>query len=439
MAGGAEESGDDMVVGRTNVSEERTLLLASNGDNAPNGYEADFVLNVSTQGDKVLVSSPHGVDGIHAKGTVAFPTGGAIGTIPAGNGVIARGINGAVGYVHAAARNKPLEHSVGAGVLGVGGIGAAGVFGSGRNGVVGYEQATPRDTAFETAQRAGVLGRGDTGVSGDGANGPGVFGRGLPGVHGLSDGGPGLLGDGQTGVVATGRDGPGVIAASPTEQGAVLESRRMAQLLMVPLRIENPLSLAHSTAGELLTTVWPDREQRGAEITSLWFCKVGGSPAQASWVKLAQAPAADSVIRRLRPRGRAPPRRRQRPVRRAQAEFRPGQSRRRPDPGRKSVLQVPCRMARRWWSQTGPGPPPGRNRRRGRKAAPVGSAADGAAVSAAGGSAAGAGRAGRNTSPTTPMMNLSPGLNVVTTRVAMSRLVDTQPAEGLFPAPKKMA
>ncbi|MGO4689853.1 hypothetical protein [Glaciibacter sp. 2TAF33] len=287
MASGADESGDDMVVGRTNVSEERTLLLASNGDNAPDGYGEDFVLNVSTKDDKVLVSSSHGVDAIHAKGTVAFPTGGAIGTIPAGNGVIAQGINGAVGYVHEVARDKNLENSVGAGVLGVGGAGAAGVFGTGQNGVVGYEQATPRDVAFETAQRAGVLGRGETGVSGDGANGPGVFGRGLPGVQGLSAGGPGLLGEGQTGVIATGNDGPGVIASSPAEQGAVLESKRMAQLWLVPLRIQSPLDLPRSNAGELLTTIWADKEQRGKEITSLWFCTVGGDPTQANWVKLA--------------------------------------------------------------------------------------------------------------------------------------------------------
>ncbi|MBT2533654.1 hypothetical protein J7E83_16290 [Arthrobacter sp. ISL-48] len=261
--------------------------MASNGENAPGGYVEDFVLHVSTKDDKVLVGTSHGVDGIHAKGTVSFPTGGAIGTIPAGNGVIAQGLNGAVGYVHQAGRDKTLEGSVGAGLLGVGGDGAAGVFGSGHNGVVGYEQATPRDVAFETAQKAGVLGRGETGVSGDGANGPGVFGRGGPGVHGLSSTGPGLLGDGQTGVNATGQAGPGLLASSPVEQGAVLESRRMAQLLLVPLRIENPLSLKQSTAGELLTTVWVDREQRDIEITSLWFCTVGGDPTEANWVKLA--------------------------------------------------------------------------------------------------------------------------------------------------------
>ncbi len=287
MASGADESGDDMVVGRTNTSEDRTLLLAVNGENAPDGYGEDFVLNVSTDGDKVLVSTPRGVDGIHAKGTVSFPTGGAIGTIPAGNGVIAQGLNGAVGYVHQSARDRTLENSVGAGLLGVGGAEAAGVFGTGANGVVGYEEATPRDLAFEAAQGAGVLGRGETGVSGDGANGAGVFGRGIPGVQGQSGGGPGVLAAGQTGVVAAGTDGPGVLASSSTEQAAVLESARMAQLRLVPLRIENPLSLPRSNAGELLATVWADPKERGTEITSLWFCRIGGDPTLANWVKLA--------------------------------------------------------------------------------------------------------------------------------------------------------
>ena len=287
MASGADESGSDMVVGRTNKSEERTLLLATNGENAPNGYEEDFVLNVSTENDMVLVSTPRGVDAIHAKGTVSFPTGGLIGTIPAGNGIISQGINGVVGYVHAMARDRNLENSVGAGLLGVGSGTSVGVFGIGQNGIVGYEQATARDLAFEVAQKAGVLGRGETGVSGDGANGPGVFGRGLPGVQGESSGGPGVLAEGQTGVVATGNGGAGVHATSTAEQAAILESRRMAQLWLVPLRIKDPTSLKRSTAGELLTTVWADEEHKGVEITSLWFCKIGGDPTQANWVKLA--------------------------------------------------------------------------------------------------------------------------------------------------------
>jgi hypothetical protein len=37
MASGAEESGDDMVVGRTNKSDKRTLLQAINGEESPDG------------------------------------------------------------------------------------------------------------------------------------------------------------------------------------------------------------------------------------------------------------------------------------------------------------------------------------------------------------------------------------------------------------------
>jgi hypothetical protein len=283
---GADESGDDLTVGRTNKSEERTILIATNGENAPNGYADDFVLSVSTENDGVLTSTPgRGVDAIHAKGTLPLPTGGAMGTIPAGNGIIAQGNNGVVGYIHAMTRNRLLENSVGAAVLGVGGGTFPGVFGTGQNGVVGYEQATPRDLAFEGTQRAGVLGRGETGVSGDGANGPGVFGRGLPGVQGESSGGPGVLAEGETGVFARGKKGAGVHATSEEEHAAILESRKRPQLWLIPLRIKDPTSLPSSNAGELLATVWPD--ERGVEITSLWFCKVGGDPTQANWEKLA--------------------------------------------------------------------------------------------------------------------------------------------------------
>ena len=285
---GADESGDDLTVGRTNKSEERTILVATNGENAPNGYADDFVLSVSSENDGVLTSTPgRGVDAIHAKGTLPLPTGGAMGTIPAGNGIIAQGVNGVVGYIHAVTRNRLLENSVGAGLFGVGGGTFPGVFGTGQNGVVGYEQThvASRDFAFEAAQRAGVLGRGETGVSGDGVNGPGVFGRGLPGVQGQSTSGPGVLAEGETGVFASGKKGAGVHATSEEEHAAILESRKWPQLWLIPLRIKDPTLLPSSNAGELLATVWPD--ERGVEVASLWFCKVGGEPTQANWAKLA--------------------------------------------------------------------------------------------------------------------------------------------------------
>lgn len=292
---GADEAGEDMTVGRTNKSEERTILVATGA--APNGYADDFVLSVSIENDAVLTSTPgRGIDAVHAKGTLPFTTGSTgMGTIPPGNGIIAQGSNGVVGYVHAVTRNRILENSVIAGVVGIAG-GASpppttipspspGVFGIGRNGVVGIEQTTTRDLAFEAAQRAGVLGRGETGVSGDGANGPGVFGRGVPGVQGESPGGPGVLAEGQTGVFATGNKGAGVHARSTEEQAAILESSKMAQLWLIPLRIKDPTSLQSSKPGELVATIWPD--ERGTDITSLWFCTSGGTPTEANWKKLA--------------------------------------------------------------------------------------------------------------------------------------------------------
>ena len=282
---GADESGEDMTVGRTNKSEERTLLVAINGENAPNGYADDFVLDVSTANDMVLTSTPRGVDAIHATGTISFPTGGAMGTIPAGNGIIAQGINGVAGYVHATSRNRPLENSVAAGLLGVGSGTSPGAFGIGQNGIVGYEQTTTRDFASRRRKKREFSDAAKTGVSGDGANGPGVFGRGLPGVQGQSSGGPGVLAEGQTGVHATGNEGAGVHATSTTEQAAVLESRKMSQLWLIPLRIKDPTALPRSTAGALLSTVWPD--ERGTDITSLWFCTISGNPTEASWAKLA--------------------------------------------------------------------------------------------------------------------------------------------------------
>ena len=73
------------------------------------------------------------------------------------------------------------------------------------------------------------------------------------------------------------------------DQGAGRRSEieyRMAQLWLIPLRMKDPTALARSTAGELLSTVWPD--ERGTDNTSLWFCTMGGTPAEASWAKLAR-------------------------------------------------------------------------------------------------------------------------------------------------------
>ncbi len=53
---GADEAGEYMTVGRTNKSEERTILVATGA--AANGYADDFVLSVSIENDAVLTSIP---------------------------------------------------------------------------------------------------------------------------------------------------------------------------------------------------------------------------------------------------------------------------------------------------------------------------------------------------------------------------------------------
>lgn len=307
MGSGASESGDDMVVGRTNTSEERTILVATNGENAPGGYGEDFVLSVSITDDKVLRTVPEGVDGIHATGTVEWVSGGAIGTVAPGNGVVARGANGLVGYVHGAPRNKGEEDAVRAGVLGAGGAGAVGVFGRGANGVVGYADATARDTAWEAADPTGVAGRGEVGVRGVGENGPGVEGRSdlNPGVQGISVNGPGVAGRSNDGfgVFAESGTGPGLAASSAEDRGAMLQSRRMAQLWLVPQRVDRmlPPSTYTPTAipiveqrqtgpalpkdgrpGDLIAVEDPD------DVCTLWFCVANPGPARWAQVLLGQ-------------------------------------------------------------------------------------------------------------------------------------------------------
>lgn len=279
---GATTSGDDMVVGRRNESDDSTSLIAVE---SPEGYAADYVLKVGTF---LLPLPARGVDALRAEGN----DGGA--------GVVSWGSNGVVGYVGGTVRDTVLEASVGSGVLGVGDGSSSGVFGSGSNGVVGYERATPRNVAFENAQSAGVVGfgavtgvsgLGEIGVSGVGSNGPGVIGRAdsNAGVSGVSTGGPGLLGEGDTGAIAQGAGGPGLFATSRAEQAAVLESTEAAQLLLVPLRITDPTSeIRRSTAGELLVTIGPESKAGDArEVASLWFCRIGGGAGQTDWVKLA--------------------------------------------------------------------------------------------------------------------------------------------------------
>lgn len=303
MGSGATSAGDDLTAGRTNSSEERTIIVATT---AKGGYADDFVVYVGTKDGKVLRTVAEGVDAVHATGSVAFPTGGMIGTIPAGNGLVGTGLNGVVGYVHAQPRDTDEEKRTQAGVFGSGGA-MAGVFGRGANGVVGYSGSVPRDTAWEADGHAGVRGGSDdVGVRGKGDAGgvQGVSERSY-GVEGV--GAAGVLGrstDG-IGVYATCQSGPALQASSDTENAAVLEAPKRAQLWLVPPEVDppdgpevsvtpkafsqidgestNPLR-KNGRAGELAAI----KDSRGR--ATLWFC-VDDMATPSRWAQVLLGPS----------------------------------------------------------------------------------------------------------------------------------------------------
>lgn len=310
MSGGADLAGDDMVVGRTNESEERTILVAK----PTLEYQADFVLSVGIEGGWSSTKSHQGIDAIQATGAIVEPPsggGGGPAPEPAANGVVRRGLNGVVGYPHAVPRDRGGEREAQAGVFGAGGTNAAGVFGRGQNGIVGCEQTTPRDATFEAGETAGVLGRGPIGVSGDGLNGPGVHGRGGPGVLGDGVTGlPGVLGDGGAaggiGVLGQGHDAQGIHGKSEGERGGIFEStlnragtQVRAQISLVPLTAKNPADpsggtisdpsqLTRADAGDLCVTITKDVRTNMRPIAALWFCtETNGPVGTPVWVKIA--------------------------------------------------------------------------------------------------------------------------------------------------------
>jgi hypothetical protein len=305
---GATEAGDDFEVGRTNKSEERSLLVATNGD--PNGYQTDFVLDVSVEGNRIVTKNPDGVDAIHATGTMSF------GTIPEGNGVVGRGLNGMVGYVHSAPRDRNAERDVHVGAFGAGGSASPGLFGRGVNGVVGYEDSAPRNPTWEGADPTGVIGNGGNagfGVRGIGGNG-GVKGESVnsAGVQGISQLSPGLAGRSAEGIGVVGASdrGPGVFGSSSQDNGGVFQSNRSAQIFLIPNDIgqlnsafpvtpqainvadRGPALPRHGRGGEVMAMkVMAMKDNRGA--CTLWFCVADGPPAR--WAQVLLGPAFDGT------------------------------------------------------------------------------------------------------------------------------------------------
>ncbi|GAA1266222.1 hypothetical protein GCM10009665_64080 [Kitasatospora nipponensis] len=272
-------------MGRTNRSEERTILVAK--DAAPDGYQANFVLSVSSENDGLPRGGAEGVDAILATGTAVVSTSAV--TVPAANGLVGRGANGVVGYVHAAARSQSHEQSVQAGVLGTGGADNPGVFGQGSYGVIGYSAGVPRDLNWELQNTGGVSGR---------SNGFGVCGKGDGGgVFGFAPGdAAGVRGDTEAGWGVHGRSASG--------NGGVFESRSAAQLMLLPnptdrLDPEEPLTPnavpvgGHDRFGPKLpkggqTGQLAALQDAGTGHCTLWLCVADPDPATATAATWAQ-------------------------------------------------------------------------------------------------------------------------------------------------------
>jgi hypothetical protein len=259
---GADDAGDDFVVGETNFSEKRSLLVAIDGDDG--GYQDDFVLNVSVDNGAIPTANPTGIDAIQATGSVSFPRGGGINN-PEGNGVVGRGLNGLVGYVHAAMRDPMFETKELAGVAGNGGPSGLGVRGTGGNGGMKGESES------------------SVGVEGISQTAPGVAGR---SPHGI-----GVLGESL-------EDGIGVMGSSATDNGGVFSSDKAAQLFLIPNKIGplnspseiTPLAIpvedkgpplpANAKGGQLMAV------KDDQNVCTLWFCAQDGSPAKWAQVLL---------------------------------------------------------------------------------------------------------------------------------------------------------
>lgn len=284
MASGATSAGDDMVVGRTNSSEQRTVYVAKNGD--PNGYTSDVMLQAGP-GDDILLGAFQGVDAIRGTGTKYQDNGHGVVHF-AGNGVVGRGLNGIVGYVHITARNRDLERSNHAGVLGVGdetaGTRSPGVWGVGATGVRGTS-ANGEGVIGESTTNVGILGRSTNGVAihGESGGSVGIRGRGSPGVSGWSAGGAGIDGRSNTGV-------GGIFGSASGSQVQLLPNTCdqlgapvAATVKAVPVAAgaARPPVQKFASAGELALF------QSGGQC-SLWLCVKSGVPATGASSKWAQ-------------------------------------------------------------------------------------------------------------------------------------------------------
>ncbi|WP_265566297.1 hypothetical protein [Streptomyces hygroscopicus] len=334
----ATESGDDLSAGLINECQSATEILTTLYEGS---YNSGHVFRVgpgtSVTGDVTgIVADAPGESGSGIKATGSGTKAGieAYGGYQSGNGVFARGGEGASSATvsfEVSTGGKGVEgeggdgqSEGGAGVVGTGGAGlkintdargGAGVVatgggsehGTGGPGVVatGGNNA-PGVVASATGDAAGVSafgGGNEAGIEAHGGDtgGPGVVatgGNNAPGVVASATGeaaGVSAFGGGnEAGIEAHGGNagGPGVHGVGDKGRGGQFSSKITAQINLNPVLLsfgQTPSDLLGTAeAGDLLVTGLEEVVGHSRSvIASLWFCKKGGKGAEAQWVQIA--------------------------------------------------------------------------------------------------------------------------------------------------------
>ncbi|MFZ7128488.1 MAG: hypothetical protein ACOWWM_20225 [Desulfobacterales bacterium] len=213
---------------------------------------------------------------------------------------------GVIGIAGSAGEKNPLPHSE---------TGSVGVFGQGADARV--ENISDGGVAIQVGPLepgAGVIGRGGLPLPPEMPVAAGVIG--LAGGESKPPnsltGGSGVFGSGPTGVRGSGAGGPGIHGLSDKDRGGVFETRRAAQVRLVPKRVEtrlpegspvapvgiDPGSLERGVvslpkagaAGDLMTL-----EDDAGDCT-LWFCVRGAGPGGAArWAQVLLGPSFEGM------------------------------------------------------------------------------------------------------------------------------------------------
>lgn len=300
---GADHNGEDIQTGRTNRAESRTKIWAQREE------DADF------DGEAILV--------VEAAGDIDDDDYRQVDDSLVAHGILASGIGAGAGMVGFNRRHPVFAPGLELSPADLANSSNVGVFGKGTTGVVaqGDFRGAP-DQAIVDGRGVGIIGRGDRNlVSAPGVVGfsggvsdeaipanTGVVGKGPTGVAGLGTRGPGVKGVGSTdepGVVGEGQDG--VQGRGLEGRGGIFESRRSAQVQLVPARgrvvpeqesftptiVPEPGRLGPELpragrAGDLMSVI----DERG--VCTLWFCTEGENGAAAArWAQVLLGPTFD--------------------------------------------------------------------------------------------------------------------------------------------------